>query len=353
MLYRKHLVLVCAIVLTLTFAAGCRRPAEPAQEATYQADEPAESPAPDEVASVPQAYCPLDGLPVEDPELADRRPVAVMIDNLSGIGPQSGLDKACWVFEILTEGGITRLMPVYLHQDAPVVGPVRSARHYFLDKALEFGAAYSHCGWSPQAQRDIQQLKVISLNEFYLPQVYWRVRSKKEPHNVYTSTDRLFQELDRRGLLTNYSRSWQLEFHDDPSALSGPSAKKITLKFPGGYTVEYRWDEGIIDGGYRRFVNGRPHEDAETGRQLVAKNILVQFVDGTRVLDKEGRLDMQLVGRGTGRVFQQGITYEANWSKGSRTDFTYWTTKEGQTVKLARGQTWVEVMPRGAEVTWE
>lgn len=350
---KKYLAFVWAGVLTLTLVAGCRRPPVPTQGAASQAGETAVAPAPGEATSVPQAYCPLDGLPVEDPERAARRPVAVMIDNLPGIGPQSGLDKACWVFEILTEGGITRLMPVYLHQDASVVGPVRSARHYFLDKALEFGAAYSHCGWSPQAQRDIQRLKVISLNEFYLPQVYWRVRSKKEPHNVYTSTDRLFQELDRRGLLTNYSRSWQLEFYDDPSAVSGPSAKKITLKYPGGYTVEYRWDAGLIDGGYRRFVNGRPHEDAETGQQLVAKNILIQFVDGTRVLDGEGRLDMQLVGQGTGRVFQQGVTYEANWSKGSRTDFTYWTTEDGQTVKLARGQTWVEVMPRGSEVSWE
>lgn len=347
MAWGRSLGLLLVGALLVTLAAGCRRAPAPEPPAAGPADEAPAVPAPKPV------YCPLDGLPVEDPVLVNRRPVAVMIDNLTGIGSQSGLDKACWVFEILAEGGITRLMPVYLHQDAPTVGPVRSARHYFLDKALEFGAAYSHCGWSPQAQRDIQRLKVISLNEFYLPQVYWRVRSKKEPHNVYTSTDRLFQELDRRGLLTNYSRSWELEFHDDPSALSGPSAKKITLKYPGGYTVEYVWDAGIVDGGYRRFVGGRPHKDAETGQQLVARNILVQFVDGTRVLDKEGRLDMKLTGQGSGRVFQLGVTYEANWSKGSRTDFTHWTEKNGQTVKLARGQTWVEVMPRGAEVSWE
>lgn len=347
MSWKRSLSLLAVLTLLMGAGAACRR--APA----------AEPPTPEPTAPVPTApaapaaYCPLDGLPVEDAARVNRRPVAVMIDNLPGIGAQSGLEEACWVFEILAEGGITRLMPVYLHQDAATVGPVRSARHYFLDKVLEFGAAYSHCGWSPQAQRDIQRLKVISLNEFYLPQVYWRVRSKKEPHNVYTSTDRLFQELERRGLASNYTRTWELEFYADPSALSGPSAKKITLKYPGGYTVEYRWDAGIVEGGYRRFVGGQPHQDAESGRQLVAKNILVQFVDGTRVLDKEGRLDMQLTGQGSGRVFQAGVTYEANWSKGTRTDFTRWTEKSGATVKFMRGQTWVEVMPRGAEVTWE
>lgn len=334
----------------LFVATACQRP--PAKEPEPAAGEPAQA---SETPPSPQAetvYCPLDGLPVTDAAAASRRPVAVMIDNLPGIGPQSGLDKACWVFEMLAEGGITRLMPVYLHQDAPVVGPVRSARHYFLDKALEFGAAYSHCGWSPQAQRDIQRLKVISLNEFYLPQVYWRVRSKKEPHNVYTSTDRLFSELDRRGLLS-FTPKWELAFHDDPSGVSGAHAERITLRYPGGYTVEYRWDAGRVDGGYLRFVRGEQHKDQETGAPLVAKNVLVQFVDDVRVLDKEGRLDIKLTGQGSGRVFQLGVTYEANWSKGSRQDFTYWTDKNGRAVMLARGQTWVEVMPRGAEVTWE
>ena len=225
---------------------------------------------------------------------------------LKAIGPVS------YTHLILTEGGITRLMPVFLHQDAPLLGSVRSARHYFLDKALEFNAAYSHCGYSPQAKQDISSLKVISLNEFYLPQVYWRVRTKKEPHNVYTSTERLFAELERRGLLTAPSPV-QFSFYDDNCQPLGPGAKKAALRFSPNYVVEYRWDEAA--GGYARFVNGKPQQDEHSGQQLVAKNVLVQFVDGTKVLDAEGRLDMKLVGQGGGRMFQQGVTYELNWSK--------------------------------------
>jgi hypothetical protein len=348
--------LIWVLVMLLAIGlVGCGK--APAGEPTAN---PAEEPSPAEEIEAPSneeeettAFCPLDGMPLEDPELLNRRPVAVMIDNLPGIGDQSGLDKACVVFEILTEGGITRLMPVFLHQEAEVVGPVRSARHYFLDKALEFDAAYSHCGWSPQAQRDIKNLKVISLNEFYLPKVYWRVRSKKEPHNVYTSTDRLFQELERRGLETLKEPKAEFAFWEDPSALSGTAAKKITLRFTGGYKVEYQWDATIPGGGYRRYAGGKPHRDAETGQQLVAKNLIVQFVDGTRVLDNEGRLDMKLTGQGVGRVFQQGVTYEANWSKANRESFTRWTQKNGLEVKLVPGQTWIEVMPKGAEVSWE
>jgi hypothetical protein len=343
---KKWFALSVALVLVLSLGVGCRRqptpPGEPNEESDGQEETPGET--------EEQFFCPLDGLPVTDPELVERRPLAVMIGNIPGLAEPSGLDKACLVFEILTEGGITRLMPVFLHQDAPLLGSVRSARHYFLDKALEFNAAYSHCGYSPQAKQDISSLKVISLNEFYLPQVYWRVRTKKEPHNVYTSTERLFAELERRGLLTAPSPV-QFSFYDDNCQPLGPGAKKAALRFSPNYVVEYRWDEAA--GGYARFVNGKPQQDEHSGQQLVAKNVLVQFVDGTKVLDAEGRLDMKLVGQGGGRMFQQGVTYELNWSKRSRTEPTSWTDKNGQSIRLIRGQSWIEVLPHGAEVTWE
>ena len=85
----------------------------------------------------------------------------------------------------------------------------------------------------------------------------------------------------------------------------------------------------------------------------MAKNIVVQFVEGTKVLDSEGRLDMKMVGQGGGRMFQQGVTYELKWFKNGRTEPTKWADRNGQGIKFVRGQTWFEILPHGAQVRWE
>jgi hypothetical protein len=344
---KKWLALSLMLVLVLSLSVGCRH-LKGSSEQNPEDEEPV--PAGEEVKE--QFFCPLDGVAVDDATKIERRPLAVMIGNIPGLAEPSGVDKACLVFEMLAEGGITRLMPIFLHQDATSVGSVRSARHYFLDKVLEFNAAYGHCGYSPQAKQDISKLKVISLNEFYLPQVYWRIRTKKEPHNVYTSTEHLFAELERRGLLRAPSPV-QFSFYDENSQQQplGAGCKKVTLHFSPDYTVGYVWDD--VADGYARFVNGKPQKDEASGKQLVAKNVLVQFVDGTRVLDNEGRLDMKLVGQGSGRMFQQEITYELNWSKQSRAEPTKWTDKTGAGIRLVRGQSWIEILPRTTKVVWE
>ena len=86
------------------------------------------------------------------------RPIACMIDNHSDAWPQFSISKAYTVYEIIVEGGETRLMAVFKGADADKVGPMRSSRHYFLDYALENDAIYAHIGWSPQAQSDIKKL---------------------------------------------------------------------------------------------------------------------------------------------------------------------------------------------------
>ena len=92
------------------------------------------------------------------------RPIACMIDNHSDAWPQFSISKAYTVYEIIVEGGETRLMAVFKGADADKVGPMRSSRHYFLDYALENDAIYAHIGWSPQAQSDIKKLGINNVN---------------------------------------------------------------------------------------------------------------------------------------------------------------------------------------------
>ena len=94
----------------------------------------------------------------------DDRPVAVMIDNHKDAWAQSGLNDAYMIYEIIVEGSETRLMALFKGKDTNIIGPVRSARHYFLDYALENDALYGHIGWSPQAEDDIDELGVNNIN---------------------------------------------------------------------------------------------------------------------------------------------------------------------------------------------
>lgn len=89
----------------------------------------------------------------------DERPIAVMIDNNVNAWPHSGIDKAYVVYEIIVEGGETRLMAIFKGQKIDMIGPIRSSRHYFLDYALENDAMYVHFGWSPQAKAQISNLR--------------------------------------------------------------------------------------------------------------------------------------------------------------------------------------------------
>jgi len=337
------LVLIFLLSLGLT---GCRKGGEEAENPPAE-EEPLEEQEPEPTGFL----APLTGELVEEEELTKRRPVAVMIDNDPTFGAHSGLDKAAWVFEMPVEGGITRFLAVYQHRDAPVLGPVRSTRPYFLDRAMEFQAAVSHAGYSPQAKEDISRLGIISLNEFALSHLYWRTQDKKMPHNLYTNTEGLFAELKERGL-DKITPTWEISFFPeaDPEAVPGEPATIIRIHYHTG-VVEYRYSP--LHGAYKRYFRGQPHEDAETGEQLLVTNLILQHMERPRVLDSEGRLELKTVGTGSARVFQLGKNYEAVWEKKGREGWTRFAEPGGSIIKLVPGNTWVQVVPEGTRLEIE
>ena len=141
------------------------------------------------------------------------RPIAVMIDNHKSAWPQAGLNDAYLVYEIIVEGGETRLMPVFKGVNLEKIGPVRSSRHYFLDYALENGAIYVHYGGSPQAETDIKKLKVNNINGIaQSAKDFWRVKDKKSPHNAVTSTKNILQMAEEKGYKTQANEKSILDY---------------------------------------------------------------------------------------------------------------------------------------------
>ncbi len=300
----------------------------------------------------PQALvrCPLSGEMVPE-DAAGRRPLAVMVENAPEARPQSGLDRADVVYEILTEGAITRFLAVYLHGEAEELGPVRSIRPYYIERGLEYKAVFAFCGGSTAAQEMVRREGVASLDEFTEGrQAYWRVKGRKSPHNLYTSTNNLRQAGARRG----YERTVKLpEFlflqpgEENPA---GITTEKLVVNYPRNFSL-VRWEYDPKEKVYRRYQGGVAHRDAVTGKQLSGTNIIIQDVN-TKIIDQAGRLEISMVGRGRALLFTGGKVYSGTWSKMDRQAQTFFYGDNGEAFKLNPGQTWIEVVPKRTKVEY-
>ena len=197
-------------------------------------------------------------LVVEEKEIeifkGNDRPIAVMIDNHNGAWPQANLNKAYIVYEIVVEGGETRLMALFKGQELEKIGPVRSSRHYFLDYALENDAIYVHFGWSPQAESDIKTLGVNNINGITeSSSSFWRTKSKSAPHNVITSTEKILKIAERKGYETTSKKESVLNYTvDEVNLENGTNATEIIIPHSNSQKVRYEYNEET--GKYTRYA---------------------------------------------------------------------------------------------------
>lgn len=290
-------------------------------------------------------YCPLDGQGLE--EEIQVRPIAVMLGNNPSARPQYGMAEADLVYEFPAEGGITRFMTIYYHQQAAKIGPVRSARPYFIDRALDWDGVYVHVGQSPQAQVYFKNNKVAHIDEFSNSKFFWRDKSRKAPDNLFTSTDLLRERM--KGL--NYEREIKLmpfQFATEPLGEKGQAALKIEINYPekmNRAVFEYLPEQNV----YQRFTGGKPHLDGETNKQLQASNIIVQYVT-SKVLDKEGRLEVNMFGQGEIDFISGGRVIKGTWEKKQLREPTYYYDLEGNPLTFSPGQTWIQIVDKNTKV---
>ncbi|MFH1207923.1 MAG: DUF3048 domain-containing protein [Patescibacteria group bacterium] len=277
-------------------------------------------------------------------------PVAVMIENLTSSRPPSGLAQANVVYEALAEGGITRFMAVFAQPliGVPEIGPVRSARSYYVDWALEYQALYVHVGGSPQALAQIKADDVLDFSQFYHAPFFWRDSKRSAPHNLYTSGEKMGLALhDQKTPATGQYTGWK--FKDDASSSALPTGEKsISIDFSSfNYKVEYKYDRTAND--YVRYLAGQPHQD-KNEVTLRAKNVIVQKVK-TQLIDQE-RLGMATVASGEAIIFRDGQTLIGTWDRKTKTDRTRFYDQAGAEVELNAGQIWVEVVPTDRNIVY-
>ncbi|MBI4734031.1 MAG: DUF3048 domain-containing protein [Rubrobacteridae bacterium] len=291
----------------------------------------------------PIFYSPLDGLPTTE-EKGIQRPIAVMIENHPSARPQSGLSKASIIYETVAEGGITRFMAVFLQNDVESIGPVRSAREYFVDLAKQFDALYAHCGGPSYIYDTIKSYGVADLDEFLNKESYWRVSYRRKPHNLYTSTSK----LRKRANTLDYSNDvfyQKPNFKSDAPLSNRASSESLKVNFSQPeYKVSYIYDRK--KNYYKRFMGGKPHIDNLTKQQITPKNIVVQYAPISSIVnDPKGRMQVSLIGTGKAVVFRDGRAMECTWVRSSLDTLTrFYDNANNSEIKFNRGLTWIELV---------
>ena len=283
------------------------------------------------------------------------RPIAVMIDNHSSAWPQAGLNNAYMVYEIIVEGGETRLMALFKGANIEKIGPVRSARHYFIDYAMENDAIYTHFGQSPQAQSDIKKYDIDDINGIAEDgTTFWRVKDKSAPHNAVTSTKKLLQSAKNKNYKTTSTKESVLNYVTDEVNLeSGQGAITVTIPHSNLQTVKYVYDEEKKV--YVRYARNKEQTDWDTKQPVTTKNIIITFCDNYTLQDSEnkGRQGLKNIGTFDGYYITNGKAIKIKCEKASREEQTIYKDLEGNEINVNDGNTFVNICPKDANVVIE
>ena len=347
---KKVLAIISILILTIALFSGCfgkkNQPAFNVQDQNKPESSQTEKNKPQ-----PQPFVAQTG----------ERPFAVMIDNEGKARARhEGLDKAYIIYEMVAEGGETRLMALFKGTNPTAIGPVRSARHYFVHYALENDAIFVHFGWSPLAQKAIPQLGVNNINGITGTDgsSFWRnPKSKYDWQNAFTSIEKLKERSVKKGY-SNTTKVQEFTYNSvDTDLASGALANDVKLKY-NNRGVEYVYDAASKL--YKRFQGSKRHTDTSGKIQYSAKNIVISFVKSYDLNDgpdnngvNKGRQQVNDVGEGKGYLITNGKSIEITWKKSSLKAKTEYRDMSGKEITLNNGQTWIQLVPGESKVTIE
>lgn len=297
---------------------------------------------------------PLTGLVVEDEVLAanlDRRMVAVKLDNHWNARPQSGIEQADLVFEVLVEAGLTRFIAVFHHSDAEFLGPMRSGRPTDPTLVRPLEGVLTISGAQPWVQGRITGAGVPLIGDLGSP-ITFRRGFRRAPHNLYTNTLELRDVMERREYdVTPPPEMWTFGEFEAPD---DATAEEIFFNWSDTMSVTWKWDGTE----YLRFAGSDPHnwrtEDGETIEQISADVLIALFADRYTASGSSGSAvpAFDTVGSGRAIVFADGRVIEGTWDREEITDLFNLTDENGDTIVVPPGRPWVNVFSSSRGVSW-
>ncbi len=364
---KRIVCLLCAVLLLLLAACspGAETPS-PTPEPTPTAEttpiptpkptpEPTPTPTPE-----PKFYHPLTGIPMDE-DLSGKKPVAIMLNNIKAAIPQQGNSRADIIYEVLAEGGITRMVAIYLDPgDEEIIASIRSARQYFWELAQGHDAVYVHAGGSPEFYNNKAASGAYTVDgvngDYTSASIFWRDRYRVEghgkfgfEHSLVTSGEAIKELLEKKGLLTHTEGySYEMAFADDGTPVDGQDASVITATF-SSKTTTFRYDKA--SGLYGVEEYDAPYIDGNDNSQISVTNVLI-LQTACSVYDDKGRIDVDL-SSGNGYFACGGKMIPITWQKGKAKEQLRYFTSDGQPLTLGRGKSYVAIIPLSRSVTAE
>ena len=334
---------MAASAVALLLVSGCSKNDEitgESEDEVIEVPEEAVSDGETEEKELPFQF-PLTGVGTEDQ--ADGRAIAVMINNDPKARPQSGLVKADIVYELLAEGNITRFLAIFQSEQPETVGPVRSARDYFIELAKGYDSLYIAHGYSPEAKAMLDKGYIDNLNGItYDGTLFKRASFRKAPHNSYISFENILKGADKRDYQMDEAPS-ELTFlnKSEVDEVDGEIASSAMVSYFNSnlFNSIYEYDEDL--GKYKRYTNGELTADYDSGDPVLLDNIFIVETDH-KIIDDEGRRSIDLTSGGQAYLLQKGKWKEVEWEN---IDGKILPVLNGKNVGLVPGRTWINVIP--------
>lgn len=345
---KKKLLTLTILGITALMMFGCGKKKE---EPTTT-----EAPTTEEVTEDPHAgmyYKELTGEWVKEAVDTEKRPVAVMINNLKEALPSSSTKKADIIYECMVEGGITRIMPIFSDYEAlEKIGSVRSARHYYINIANEYDAIYVHYGQSAPAKKRLEKGAIDNINGLTYDAGFYRDNSRVAPHNAYTTGERIVKGIEDFKYSNKYPEDHEkvLTFNDEDTDLeNGETASTVHVNF-SAYSQPY-FIYNAETKLYERYEYNAPQIDeleAEGENVLTFKNVIVQMSSYECINQKNDLQELTQVGEGKGYYCTNGKAIPITWKKESKGNPTKYFLEDGSELLLNPGKTWISIIGDGA-----
>ena len=290
---------------------------------------------------------PLTGEAGYNEELIGNRPVMVVVENHSQARPQWGLTSSDIVFEMVAEGGITRMILMYADASRlpDKIGPVRSTRHYFLDLAEGYDAIFTHFGQSTYAKQQLANHDIDNINGYVDGSYFSRDKSRNvdSEHTAYTTKEWVIKAIEDKEYRTSLKEGYENAFSfniDGDKVLKDGSCVTATVSFSSGYTYTLNYDKQ--ENVYYSSLNGEPFMDSN-GTQQNFENIVILYTNISAIAgDTKNRVDFDL-SEGEGRYISNGSYEDISWKKGDSTDMLKLYDSEGEELKLNTGRTYIAI----------
>lgn len=289
-----------------------------------------------------------------DANVALKRPMAVMINNIINAIPQCGISRAAVIYEAPVEGEITRLMAIFEdYSGLDKIGPIRSCRDYYIDFALEFDALYTHFGQAVYAF-DLLNSDMVNnisglqyqeaageLNGYCGEDIFYRTDDRPAPHNAYTSASGLDTAIERKeySLELDDDYTGHFKFAADGEKVSYPDGTATYIQ-PSLYTNYPHFEYDSATGLYMRYQYDGAQIDEMTGEQLGFDNVIIQYCPIVPY-DDHGYLNIDTNAGGEAILFTNGTYQYATWTKDSDWGPAKYYDADGNEISINQGKTWV------------